>query len=80
MQPLANALVALAQHQQMANGMTHIGRLTSVRFAGENDLLRFLVVQHVLVGRIGDGQNVRCVLRARLAHVLVVVLQRSIIV
>ena len=54
----------------MLNEMHHIGSLAGVALTSEDDVLRLLVVEHVLVGAVGYRVYVWRVIRARLILVL----------
>lgn len=59
----------------MFDGMQHVGRFTRITLAGEQNVLRFLVVKDVLISAICDGVNVRCIVGARFALILRMILE-----
>lgn len=61
----------------MTNALRHAERLSRVAVSGENDVLMFLVMNHVLPSSINNRENMRFFIARRLMHVSFVMLSKQ---
>lgn len=70
-----NICISFTHHDEMLEAESLICCLAGISFARKNYVLLFLVMHHVLIGTIGNGKNMRCIIRTGFEHVAIVELK-----
>jgi len=62
----------------VADNVHHVCRFSGHALTTENNVLGFIVMQNVLIGAVGHGENVRLIFRTAFRHVFVLGLRAEV--